>query len=81
MLSKFHLSVPSIQRESLLRLTNILCLTASAILQKPGVAVADSGFGRGGPRIFSQDFADVVKQSPASKVNNIIFQYKRIWEF
>ena len=44
-------------------------------------AVADPGFGQGGPRIFFRDFADVVKRSWAIKVNNIIFQYKRIWEF
>ena len=44
--------------------------------------VADPGFGQGGgPRIFSQDFADIAKRSLASKANNIIFQYKRIWEF
>ena len=36
---------------------------------------------RGRPRIFFRDFADVAKQSPVSKANNIIFQYKRIWEF
>ena len=39
-------------------------------------AVADPGFGQGGGR----DFADVAKQSLARKANNIIFQYKRIWE-
>ena len=44
-------------------------------------SVADPGFGQGGPRIFFRDFANIAKQSRASKVNNIIFQYKRIWEF
>ena len=46
------------------------------------IPVADPGFGQGGgPRIFFRDFADVAKRSLASKANNIIFQYKRIWEF
>ena len=36
---------------------------------------------RGGPRIFFRDFAYVAKRSLVSKANNIIFQYKRIWEF
>ena len=36
---------------------------------------------RGGPRIFFRDFADIAKRSWAIKVNNIIFQYTRIWEF
>ena len=36
---------------------------------------------RGGPRFFFRDFADVAKRSQVSKANNIIFQYKRIWEF
>ena len=44
-------------------------------------SVADPGFGQGGAKNFFRDFADVAKRSPASKVNNIIFQYKRIWEF
>ena len=35
---------------------------------------------REGPRIFFQDFADVAKRSLSRKENNIIFQYKRIWE-
>ena len=33
---------------------------------------------RGGAKNFFRDFADVAKQSPAGKENNIIFQYKRI---
>ena len=44
-------------------------------------AVADPGFGQGGAKNFFRDFADVAKQSLATKANNIIFQYKRIWEF
>ena len=44
-------------------------------------SVADPGFGQGGAKNFFRDFADVAKRSPASKANNIIFQYKRIWEF
>ena len=46
------------------------------------ISVADPGSGQGGgPRIFLRDFADISKRSLASKANNIIFQYKRIWEF
>ena len=47
----------------------------------PCKTVADPGFGQGGAKNFFRDFADVAKRSRVSKANNVIFQYKRIWEF
>ena len=50
--------------------------------KKPWIVSSGSTiWSRGGPRIFFRDFANVAKRSPASKANNIIFQYQRIWEF
>ena len=51
------------------------------IVQKSSCSVADPGFGQGGAKNFFPRFSRQAKQSLASKVNNIIFQYKRIWEF
>ena len=58
-----------------------VCLRVCLCVCVPVCAVADPGFGQGGSRIFFRDFADIAKQSWASKVINIIFQYKRIQTF